>query len=135
MIVYVSIGNSDDKLTQESWADFIEAVDDNLPIKRHGVWFSAATSRLTPSRPCSSRATSPPSPKSSGRTPSRGLKSRQPSSLAPAMRRRCCQYCGDPLKWWTAPLRFIVTCGNCAYRMSMGTSPRRRPPTTEETKP
>ena len=50
MIVYVSIGNSDDKLTQKEWAAFCEAVDgaldaeNNGPVSgRHGFWASAAT--------------------------------------------------------------------------------------------
>lgn len=40
------------------------------------------------------------------------------------MARRLCQYCHDPLSRW-AKLLHIYTCRNCAYRMSMGTSPRR----------
>ena len=46
MIVYISIGNSDDKLTQQRWARFLidvqfavnEAVADGGEI--HGAWFS-----------------------------------------------------------------------------------------------
>lgn len=45
MIVYVSIGNSDDKLSQEAWSAFVEAVDQELPLERHGVWFTLPNSR------------------------------------------------------------------------------------------
>jgi hypothetical protein len=38
------------------------------------------------------------------------------------MPRRLCQYCTAKLGRF-AKLLFIVTCKNCAYRMSMGTSP------------
>jgi hypothetical protein len=41
------------------------------------------------------------------------------------MPRRLCQYCTAKLGRF-AKLLFIVTCKNCAYRMSMGTSPRSR---------
>jgi hypothetical protein len=42
MIVYVSIGNSDDKLTQREWSMFCLAVDEALSLTpKHGVWFSA----------------------------------------------------------------------------------------------
>ena len=48
MIIYIAIGNSDDKLTQREWANFhgamyatIHASDD---IKVHGEWFSSPTS-------------------------------------------------------------------------------------------
>lgn len=47
MIVYVSIGNSDDKLTQQEWSEFVSAVEDmlydapDLPVmRRHGAWVS-----------------------------------------------------------------------------------------------
>lgn len=46
MILYVSIGNSDDKLTQHQWADFCtdlhEVMEDAGKI--HGEWFSASDS-------------------------------------------------------------------------------------------
>ena len=47
MIVYVSIGNSDDKLTQREWHDFTESVDALLSsaTHTHGVWFSSPHSR------------------------------------------------------------------------------------------
>lgn len=41
MIVYISIGNSDDKLTQSQWHDYMQDVDlvfDYVQI--HGRWFS-----------------------------------------------------------------------------------------------
>jgi hypothetical protein len=45
MIVYVSIGNSDDKLTQREWSMFCLAVDEALSLTpKHGVWFSAQDS-------------------------------------------------------------------------------------------
>jgi hypothetical protein len=47
------------------------------------------------------------------------------------MPRRLCQYCTDPLGRF-AKLLHIYTCRNCAYRMSMGTSPS-RPPAAEDT--
>lgn len=43
MIAYISIGNSDDKLTQARWAEFVEQVSDTLhdhTYTRHGEWFS-----------------------------------------------------------------------------------------------
>ena len=43
MIVYASIGNSDNKLTQAQWANFCEEfrrVMVTPPITLHGVWFS-----------------------------------------------------------------------------------------------
>ena len=45
--VYVSIGNSDNKLTQREWANFIEDID--IVVARytdspHGRWFSAPDS-------------------------------------------------------------------------------------------
>lgn len=42
---YISIGNSDDKLTQKEWAAFVDDVDivcRSFPV--HGRWFSAPTS-------------------------------------------------------------------------------------------
>lgn len=51
----------------------------------------------------------------------------------PVMKCRRCQYCHDQLGWLASLLRLYVTCSNCAYRMSMGTSPR-RPPVPEEKK-
>jgi hypothetical protein len=47
MSVYVTIGNSDDKLTQEEWAQFYSLV--NRTIRRvaddiHGQWVSSPTS-------------------------------------------------------------------------------------------
>lgn len=41
--VYISIGNSDDKLTQREWAEFVGVVEealDDVYIKKHGSWFS-----------------------------------------------------------------------------------------------
>lgn len=41
--VYVSIGNSDDKLTQREWHDFVFAVDAVMHSGRvHGQWYSRA---------------------------------------------------------------------------------------------
>lgn len=43
-IYYVSIGNSDDKLTQREWAMFVEDMDNLLEVNEftiHGRWFSA----------------------------------------------------------------------------------------------
>lgn len=43
MIVYISIGNSDDKLTQREWSDFqaqVQIVLVRLAIKIHGSWVS-----------------------------------------------------------------------------------------------
>ena len=41
-IVYVSIGNSDDKLTQLEWSCFVDEVDDACRVHGnvHGSWFS-----------------------------------------------------------------------------------------------
>lgn len=44
MNVYISIGNSDDKLNQAEWANYIASVGTLLAVrcsKIHGVWFSA----------------------------------------------------------------------------------------------
>lgn len=48
MIVYISIGNSDDKLTQSEWAFFCRDVDIIIRSRRlqvHGQWFSAPDSK------------------------------------------------------------------------------------------
>jgi hypothetical protein len=47
VIVYVSIGNSDDKLSQAEWADFWALTDElltklHLTSMVHGVWHSAS---------------------------------------------------------------------------------------------
>lgn len=45
MIVYISIGNSDDKLTQKEWAHFIADVEDDIQgsiARIHGSWLSAS---------------------------------------------------------------------------------------------
>ena len=47
-VVYISIGNSDDKLTQEHWHDFYEQVRTDvyrLASEIHGEWVSLPTSR------------------------------------------------------------------------------------------
>jgi hypothetical protein len=48
MIVYISIGNSDDKLSQADWVQFIEDVDGHIDESieggrghLHGRWFAA----------------------------------------------------------------------------------------------
>jgi hypothetical protein len=42
MIVYISIGNSDDKLTQAQWCEFTQSVDELLTACNiHGRWFAA----------------------------------------------------------------------------------------------
>jgi hypothetical protein len=44
MIVYVCIGNSDDKLTQAGWSGFVRQVRCELDTRSeviHGAWFSA----------------------------------------------------------------------------------------------
>jgi len=41
--VYVGVGNSDDKLTQRKWADFLRELRDLIrayPTKIHGWWYS-----------------------------------------------------------------------------------------------
>lgn len=39
--VYISIGNSDDKLSQRLWCEFVNAVEEELVgLKMHGAWFS-----------------------------------------------------------------------------------------------
>lgn len=47
--IYISIGNSDDKLTQADWSTFVQAVDDAIGsvtyyagTARHGRWHSWA---------------------------------------------------------------------------------------------
>lgn len=54
MIVYVSIGNSDDKLTQEQWATFVNAVQETIDnalryagdgSSIHGRWLSEPASK------------------------------------------------------------------------------------------
>jgi hypothetical protein len=45
MSVYISIGNSDDKLSQSTWAHFVSDVDgliNGYATMKHGKWFSAA---------------------------------------------------------------------------------------------
>lgn len=47
MTVYVSIGNSDDKLTQAQWAHFAAAIQARVSIaasKVHAYWTSSAVS-------------------------------------------------------------------------------------------
>jgi hypothetical protein len=43
MIVYISIGNSDDKLTQREWSRYVIAIAAEVVSigKLHGTWFSA----------------------------------------------------------------------------------------------
>lgn len=48
MIIYVSIGNSDDKLNQKEWATFQKSFAQEMAdvaVLVHGVWFSEPTSR------------------------------------------------------------------------------------------
>jgi hypothetical protein len=45
MIVYISIGNSDNKLTQKEWAAFVSNIDDDIANSRagvHGFWSSVS---------------------------------------------------------------------------------------------
>lgn len=45
--VYISIGNSDDKLSQKDWAEFIASVGDDInkdAVAIHGLWFSQPAS-------------------------------------------------------------------------------------------
>lgn len=47
MIVYISIGNSDDKLSQKHWAEFAQEVADTINdqvMVIHGQWVSPSTS-------------------------------------------------------------------------------------------
>lgn len=44
MIVYISIGNSDDKLSQRNWTHFLAEVDtalNQVQTRRHGAWHSS----------------------------------------------------------------------------------------------
>jgi len=48
MIVYVSIGNSDDKLSQKQWSRFVAMVDTLLRTRAetmHGYWLSESSSQ------------------------------------------------------------------------------------------
>ncbi len=48
MFVYISIGNSDDRLTQVEWADFVRRIDSacrHYGPDVHGFWLSASDSR------------------------------------------------------------------------------------------
>lgn len=48
MIVYVSIGNSDDKLSQADWSDFYWHTDEKIratTTKIHGAWQSVTSAR------------------------------------------------------------------------------------------
>jgi hypothetical protein len=48
VIVYISIGNSDDKLSQAEWSDFVQDVSDAIgddSLARHGEWLSSPSSR------------------------------------------------------------------------------------------
>lgn len=46
MIVYISIGNSDDKLTQEQWYDYIIEVIRTVSVGHiHGAWYSEPASK------------------------------------------------------------------------------------------
>lgn len=47
MTVYLSIGNSDDKLTQKEWAQFVTRIRADVistASQVHGAWFSGADS-------------------------------------------------------------------------------------------
>lgn len=47
--VYISIGNSDDKLTQADWAQFctdVSSLDYIFELTRHGNWYSNTASRF-----------------------------------------------------------------------------------------
>lgn len=46
LIVYISIGNSDDKLTQAEWSKYYDMVDSHIMSRRvvtHGRWVSETT--------------------------------------------------------------------------------------------
>lgn len=53
LIVYISIGNSDDKLSQADWSDYVVAIDlrlldrstypESVVKRRHGYWHSLPT--------------------------------------------------------------------------------------------
>ena len=48
VIVYVSIGNSDDKLSQEEWAEFTRRIANEVAMFAktvHGQWYSLPNSR------------------------------------------------------------------------------------------
>ena len=48
MIVYVSIGNSDDKLTQAEWSSFVARVANEVGAYAtvvHGAWYSLPNAR------------------------------------------------------------------------------------------
>lgn len=43
--IYISIGNSDDKLSQKEWSEFVKDLDDICSIfERHGAWSSQSWS-------------------------------------------------------------------------------------------
>lgn len=43
--VYISIGNSDDKLTQKTWSQFVGDLDEVCSVfERHGAWSSQSWS-------------------------------------------------------------------------------------------
>lgn len=47
--IYISIGNSDDRLTQKEWAAFLKVADSTITSEanvRHGNWFSAPRSEF-----------------------------------------------------------------------------------------
>ena len=49
MTVYVSVGNSDDKLTQLRWSSLVDAVSKVVydhSSKTHGLWYSVPASRF-----------------------------------------------------------------------------------------
>jgi hypothetical protein len=46
--IYISIGNSDDKLSQSEWSDFcfdLAQIGRDHEARRHGTWFSVNDSR------------------------------------------------------------------------------------------
>ncbi len=52
MTYYVSIGNSDDKLTQKEWSEFCQELrgffnyeQNSGAIQIHGIWYSASSSQ------------------------------------------------------------------------------------------
>jgi hypothetical protein len=45
--VYISVGNSDDRLTQQEWFTYLQVVDEAISEtseRRHGLWYSASRS-------------------------------------------------------------------------------------------
>jgi hypothetical protein len=46
VIVYISIGNSDDKLSQKEWHEYVNAINGYILFwgEVHGAWFSAPDS-------------------------------------------------------------------------------------------